>query len=89
MLFQAFEKFVHPYPDTPVAPPPQGLMPFLWACSAGTRRYIALMTLCTAGIGALEALLFAVLLISIVYVLTSLLADFVYAAVDPRIRLER
>ena len=30
-----------------------------------------------------------VLLISIVYVLTSLLADFVYAAVDPRIRLER
>jgi ATP-binding cassette subfamily B multidrug efflux pump len=36
-------------------------MPFLWACSAGTRRYIALMTLCTAGIGALEALLFAVL----------------------------
>lgn len=30
-----------------------------------------------------------VLLISIVYVLTSLLADFVYAAVDPRIRLAR
>ena len=36
-------------------------MPFLWACSDGTRRYIGLMTLCTAGIGAFEALLFAVL----------------------------
>ena len=61
MLFQAFEKLVHPYPDTPVVPPPKGLMPFLWACSDGTRRYIGLMTLCTAGIGAFEALLFAVL----------------------------
>ena len=61
MLFQAFEKLVHPYPDTPVGPPPKGLLPFLWACAEGTRGYIGLMTLFTAGIGAFEALLFAVL----------------------------
>jgi ATP-binding cassette subfamily B multidrug efflux pump len=61
LLFQAFEKLVHPYPDTPVGPPPTRLLPFLWHCADGTGRYIALMTLVTAGIGALEALLFAVL----------------------------
>ena len=61
MSFQFFEKLVHPYPDGAVAPPPTRLMPFLWACADGTRRYIAMMTLCTACIGALEALLFAVL----------------------------
>jgi ATP-binding cassette subfamily B multidrug efflux pump len=59
--FAAFEKLVDPYPDAPLAPPPKGLLPFLWACSHGTRRYILAMTLCTAGLGAFEALLFAVL----------------------------
>ena len=34
---------------------------FLWACTAGMRPYILLMTLCTAVIGAFEALLFAML----------------------------
>ena len=33
----------------------------MWACTQGTRRYIALMTLFTASIGAFEALLFAMM----------------------------
>jgi ATP-binding cassette subfamily B multidrug efflux pump len=59
--FAAFERLVDPYPDAPPAPPPKGLLPFLWACSQGTRRYILAMTLLTATLGAFEALLFAVL----------------------------
>jgi ATP-binding cassette subfamily B multidrug efflux pump len=60
-VFQIFERLVHPYPDTPPVPPPKGLWRFLWACTEGARRYIALMTLFTAAIGAFEALLFAMM----------------------------
>jgi ATP-binding cassette, subfamily B, multidrug efflux pump len=60
-VFAAFERLVDPYPDEPPRPPPQGLFPFLWAAVAGTRRYIAAMTLFTAAIGAFEALLFAMM----------------------------
>jgi ATP-binding cassette, subfamily B, multidrug efflux pump len=60
-VFAAFERLVDPYPDAPPPTPPKGFFPFLWACSDGTRRYIAAMTLFTAGIGAFEALLFAMM----------------------------
>jgi len=60
-LFAAFEKFVQPYPPDAPARPPRGFLPFVWACSYGLRRYIALMTLFTAAIGVFEALLFAML----------------------------
>jgi ATP-binding cassette subfamily B multidrug efflux pump len=60
-MFALFERLVDPYPDAPVGPPPRGLFPFLWSCAAGTRRYIAAMTLFTAAIGAFEALLFAMM----------------------------
>ena len=60
-MFTWFERLVDPFPDTPPATPPPGLMPFLWASTAGTRRYIAAMTLFTALIGAFEAWLFSVL----------------------------
>jgi ATP-binding cassette subfamily B multidrug efflux pump len=59
--FAFFERLVDPFPDAPSALPPKGLLAFLWACSQGTRGYIAAMTLFTASLGALEALLFAVL----------------------------
>ena len=60
-MFSLFEKFVDPYPaDTPPTPP-KGFFPFLWASTWGLRRYIAAMTLFTAGIGAFEALLFSML----------------------------
>ena len=60
-MFAFFERLVDPYPDAPVGPPPRGLFAFLWSCAAGTRRYIAAMTLFTAAIGAFEALLFAMM----------------------------
>jgi ATP-binding cassette subfamily B multidrug efflux pump len=60
-LFRWFEKLVTPYPDAAPVAPPQGFFAFLWACSEGLRPYILAMTLCTAVIGAFEALLFAML----------------------------
>jgi ATP-binding cassette, subfamily B, multidrug efflux pump len=60
-VFTWFERLVDPYPAAAPAPPPAGFLRFLWACSEGTRPYIALMTLLTAGIGAFEALLFSMM----------------------------
>ncbi|MFY8082470.1 MAG: ABC transporter ATP-binding protein, partial [Rubrivivax sp.] len=60
-MFQAFERLIDPYPQAVPEAPPKELLPFLWACSQGTRGYIAAMTAFTAAIGAFEALLFAFL----------------------------
>lgn len=60
-MFARFERLVDPFPDAPPPAPPKGFMPFLWACTEGTRGYIAAMTLFTAAIGAFEALLFAMM----------------------------
>jgi ATP-binding cassette, subfamily B, multidrug efflux pump len=60
-VFTLFEKLVHPYPDATPKPPPRGFFPFLWACTEGTRGYIAAMTFFTALIGVFEAVLFGML----------------------------
>jgi len=60
-LFRWFEKRVTPYPESAPEAPPKNFFAFLWACSEGLRPYILAMTLCTAVIGAFEALLFAML----------------------------
>ena len=60
-MFRWFETRVTPYPETAPQPPPKGFFAFLWACSEGLRPYILGMTICTAIIGAFEALLFAML----------------------------
>lgn len=60
-MFGAFEKLLHPYPDTAPTPPPKGLLPFLWHSTCGLRPWLLAMTLLTAGIGAFEALLFSML----------------------------
>ena len=60
-LFGRFEKLVTTYPEARPATPPRGFFAFLWACTAGMRPYLVLMTVCTAIIGAFEALLFAML----------------------------
>jgi ATP-binding cassette subfamily B multidrug efflux pump len=60
-LFRWFENRVTPYPDAAPQAPPKGFFAFLWACSEGLRPFILVMTLCTAIIGAFEALLFAML----------------------------
>ena len=60
-MLARIEQLVDPYPDAPPSTPPKGLFPFLWACTTGTRRYIALMTLLTALVGAFEGALFAMM----------------------------
>jgi ATP-binding cassette subfamily B multidrug efflux pump len=60
-LFGWFEHRIDPYPEAPPATPPNRLLPFLWAGTAGMRPYIAVMSLCTALIGAFEAVLFGLL----------------------------
>jgi ATP-binding cassette subfamily B multidrug efflux pump len=60
-VFAFFERLVDPYPDAVPATPPARFWPFMLACTAGLRRYIAAMALFTAAIGAFEALLFAML----------------------------
>ncbi len=60
-MFAWFERLVDPYPETPPATPPRGLLRFAWAGTQGLRRYIGAMTLLTGLIGAFEALLFGFL----------------------------
>jgi ATP-binding cassette, subfamily B, multidrug efflux pump len=60
-LFSYFEKLVYPYPDAEPTPPPNKFFPFMWACTRGLRPYILAMTLLTASIGVLEAMLFSML----------------------------
>ncbi|HQR49926.1 MAG TPA: ABC transporter transmembrane domain-containing protein, partial [Steroidobacteraceae bacterium] len=60
-MLRWFERLVTPYPEHAPAAPPKGFFAFLWACTEGLRPYILAMTLCTAVIGAFEALLFAML----------------------------
>lgn len=60
-MFTVFERLVHPYPDATPQPPPRGFFAFLWACTEGTRGYIAAMTFFTALIGVFEAVLFGML----------------------------
>jgi ATP-binding cassette subfamily B multidrug efflux pump len=60
-MFRRFENLVDAYPDAPPRTPPRAFFAFLWECTRGMRPYILAMTLCTAVIGAFEALLFAML----------------------------
>ena len=60
-MFAWFEGRVDPFPAAPPPRPPRGLLAFVWACSAGARGYLFALTLCTAGVGVFEALLFAML----------------------------
>jgi len=60
-VYRFFESLLHPYPDAPPVRPPAGLLPFIWAGTAGTRAYIAAMAVLTALIGAFEAVLFGLL----------------------------
>ncbi len=60
-MFRRFESLVDAYPDAAPRTPPRVFFAFLWECTRGMRPYILAMTLCTAVIGAFEALLFAML----------------------------
>jgi len=60
-VFTFFERLVQPFPEAELPPPPGHFFAFMWACTRGLRPYLGWMTLCTAVIGAFEALLFAFL----------------------------
>lgn len=58
-LLQYFESRLTPFPDNPIPLPRDGLLKFLWACTAGLRGWLLLFMILTAGIGVYEAMLFA------------------------------
>ena len=60
-MFQRFEGLVEPYPQTDPPQPPAQFFAFLWQCTKGLRRYLLLVALFTAAIGAFEALLFSMM----------------------------
>jgi ATP-binding cassette, subfamily B, multidrug efflux pump len=60
-LFQYFQNLVHPYPAAAPAALPTRLMPFLWANTQGMRGLLLWVVVCTAAIGAFEALLFSMM----------------------------
>jgi ATP-binding cassette, subfamily B, multidrug efflux pump len=60
-VFATFERLISAYPDGPVKPWPDKLLPFLWSSTEGLRPQLFLMTFLAASIGAFEALLFAFL----------------------------
>ena len=60
-MFQRFEALVQPYPAEAPPQPPAQFFAFLWQCAKGVRRYLVFVALCTAAIGAFEALLFSMM----------------------------
>ncbi|NLC35129.1 MAG: ABC transporter ATP-binding protein, partial [Alcaligenaceae bacterium] len=60
-MFRRFEDQLNPFPPENVSTPPQGFFSFLWACSRGSRRYIAALAVLSAGVSIYEAWLFAFL----------------------------
>ncbi len=60
-MFSRFERLVHPYPDTPPAAMPHGLLPFVWACTKGIRLHVAVIIVFVALVGVFEAVLFGML----------------------------
>jgi ATP-binding cassette subfamily B multidrug efflux pump len=61
VLFRSFERLLNPFPPEAPSVPPNRLLPFLWACPHGSRRYIALLALLSASVSIYEAWLFAFL----------------------------
>jgi len=61
LLFQRFERLVHPYPDALPPAPPTTFFAFLWECTRGARPWLLAVTVFTAAIGAFEALLFSMM----------------------------
>jgi len=61
LLLRRFEKLLDPYPDEPMAAPPRGFFPFVWACTTGARPAIAWLIVFTAACGVFEAVLFSML----------------------------
>lgn len=57
-IFSWFENRIDPYPATEPITPKQGVIPFIWSGLAGIKKYLLVLVILTALIGAFEALLF-------------------------------
>ena len=60
-MFRWFEHLLAPFPPQEPPQPPKGLFPFLWFCTRGSRRYLALLAIFSAVVSIYEAWLFAFL----------------------------
>lgn len=60
-MFRWFEGLLDPFPPEETPLPPKGLLSFLWSCTRGSRRYIAVLALLSASVSVYEAWLFAFL----------------------------
>ncbi|WP_454688400.1 ABC transporter ATP-binding protein [Achromobacter aloeverae] len=60
-MFRRFEGLLDPFPPEDAPLPPKGVFPFLWACTRGSRRYIAMLSVLSAAVSIYEAWLFAFL----------------------------
>ncbi|MES2529916.1 MAG: ABC transporter ATP-binding protein [Pseudomonadota bacterium] len=60
-MFRFFERLLQPYPAAEPALPPDGFLPFIWACTRGVRGTIFAMAALTAVMSSFEALLVAML----------------------------
>lgn len=60
-MLRRFEGLVDPFPPMESAVPPKGLLPFLWYCTQGSRKYLALLAIFSASVSIFEAWLFAFL----------------------------
>jgi len=60
-MMRWFERLLEPFPAGESPPLPTKLVPFLWACTRGSRRYIALLAGVSASVSIYEAWLFAFL----------------------------
>lgn len=58
-FFNFFETRLSAFPENKIPLPTEGLLKFLWACTYGLRKWLALFMVLTAGIGVYEALLYA------------------------------
>jgi len=61
IVFGFFERLVRPYPEVIPKPAPTSILRFIWQCTKGMRRYIAVLIFLAALIGAFEAALFAMM----------------------------
>jgi ATP-binding cassette subfamily B multidrug efflux pump len=60
-MFNWFESLVNPFPEKVINAMPKNFWAFAWDCTKDMRLFILAMTILTAGTGAFEALLFALM----------------------------
>ena len=61
LVLHRFERLVDPYPHSEEVTPPRDFLGFMVDCTKGLRRYLVVLVVFTAVLGAFEALLFSML----------------------------